>query len=176
MAAISISGVVRDLGRPALFFFFFLRLFIRSVVVVASLARRAGDGKNEQVLVLEKVGENRNVFTRATKKKKKKKCKQMWKSQSLFKIHTPCSVWKLVYNFTGSVDFLSWQSLHGCNVMSNMATKQPGMNNYRSVIQALSDDIMDLCRCALLSILYFVSVQCSSAVLYMTIHYWQCFW
>lgn len=71
MAAISISGVVRDLGRPALFFFFFLRLFIRSVVVVASLARRAGDGKNEQVSVLEKVGENRNVFTRATKKRKK---------------------------------------------------------------------------------------------------------
>lgn len=49
MAAGSVSGVVRALGCPALFFFLLLRLFVRFVEVVASLAGRAGVGKNKEV-------------------------------------------------------------------------------------------------------------------------------
>lgn len=41
MAAVSVSGIVAP-GGPAFFFFFFLRLFVRSVEVMASLAGGAG--------------------------------------------------------------------------------------------------------------------------------------
>lgn len=49
MAAVSVSGGVREVGRPAFLFFFFLRLVIGSVEAVASEAGRAATGENKKV-------------------------------------------------------------------------------------------------------------------------------
>lgn len=89
MAAVSVSRVVRDLGRPAFFFFFFLRLFIRPVEVVASLARGAVAGKNKQVLFSKKWAENSNLFTWAQDTYRKTQAKV---EIITLTINTACSV------------------------------------------------------------------------------------
>lgn len=48
MAAVSVSRGVREVGRPALLFLFFLRLVVGSVEAVASEARRAGNRRERE--------------------------------------------------------------------------------------------------------------------------------